>query len=190
MVGVAVATDATVGVAVALLGVAVALLGVAVALVGVVVTATVAPGVAVAAGAGVPMHPMRGGVRPGGHGGSVGGAAAAGAALHVDVMILLVSSCTAALLANVRPSTNVPVFTVIDVRAKIVPRKVEPVSSVAELPTCQKTLHGLAPLMRFTELPVAVMSVEGAWKIQTEFGLLAPSSVRGPVKSVGRLDRG
>ena len=47
-----------------------------------------------------------------------------------------------------------PVVTVIEARARIVPRNVVFVPSVAELPTCQKTLHAVAPLIRFTVLPM------------------------------------
>jgi hypothetical protein len=54
-------------------------------------------------------------------------------------------------------------------------------SIVAELPTCQKTLQGSAPLMSSTLLPVAVTSVLVIWKMKTESGLLAPSSVTVPV---------
>ena len=52
----------------------------------------------------------------------------------------------------------------------IVPRNVEPVPSVAELPTCQKTLQACAPLIRLTVLADAVVSVEPAWKTKTAFG--------------------
>jgi hypothetical protein len=183
--GVAVGAEAAIGAAVG-------------AVVGAMLEAPVAIGVAVGAavavteGAGVNVVTGEGtgvAVAPGAtvNGGRVGGIG--GGALHVDVMILLVSSVTAALLAKTRPSTNVPVVTVIDVKARMVPRKVEPVPSVAELPTCQKTLHALAPLMRITELADAVMSVEGDWKIQTEFELPSPSNVRAPVRSVVRLDK-
>jgi hypothetical protein len=62
------------------------------------------------------------------------------------------------------PSTTAPVVAVIVVKARIDPLKVEFVPSVAELPTCQKTLQAWAPLIRFTLLPDAVISVEPAWK--------------------------
>jgi hypothetical protein len=57
----------------------------------------------------------------------------------------------------------VPVCAEIEVNAKIVPTKVVLVPSVAELPTCQNTLHGEAPLMRLTVLFDAVIKVEPAW---------------------------
>jgi len=43
-----------------------------------------------------------------------------------------------------------PPALVTDASAMIVPTKVEPEPRVAELVTCQKTLHGLAPLMKLT----------------------------------------
>ena len=51
------------------------------------------------------------------------------------------------------------------------------VPMVAELPTCQKTLHGSAPLMSTTELAEPVISVEPAWKTHTESGSFWPSRV-------------
>ena len=66
----------------------------------------------------------------------------------------------------------------------IVPRKVEPVPSVAELPTCQKTLQAWAPLIRLTLLADAVVSVEPAWKTKTAFGLPPPLSVSAPVRPI------
>ena len=82
-------------------------------------------------------------------------------------MIVLLSSVTAPLRASSLPSTVAPVFSVIDVRARIVPLKFVVVPSVAELPTCQKTLHGEAPLTSFTWLADAVISVDAAWKMKT-----------------------
>ena len=58
-----------------------------------------------------------------------------------------VSSVTAPLRASARPWTVTPVVTVIDVNARMLPTNTEPVPSVAELPTCQKTLHAWAPLI-------------------------------------------
>jgi hypothetical protein len=69
---------------------------------------------------------------------------------HVDLAIVSVSSVTAPFRANTRPSTVAPVVTVMLVNAIKVPRKVEPVPSVAELPTCQKTLQDWAPLIMLT----------------------------------------
>ena len=76
-----------------------------------------------------------------------------------------------------------PVCTVIDVRARMVPTKVELVLRVAELPTCQKTLQAWAPLARTTELPVSVISVDPAWKMKTAFGSPRASRVSEPPTS-------
>jgi hypothetical protein len=51
------------------------------------------------------------------------------------------SRVTAAVRASARPTTWTPVVTVTDARAMIVPSKLDVVPSVAELPTCQKTLQ-------------------------------------------------
>jgi hypothetical protein len=66
----------------------------------------------------------------------------------------------------------------------MVPKKVEPVPRVAELPTCQKTLHELAPLMSCTVLVDSVVRLVGTWKTQTEVGSFWPSSVRFPVRFI------
>jgi hypothetical protein len=88
--------------------------------------------------------------------------------LGVSVVVQLVgtkvslSSVTAPLRASTRPSTVTPVVTVAEVRAMSVPTKPEPVPSVAELPTCQYTLHACAPFSRITLLLDAVTTVEPA----------------------------
>jgi hypothetical protein len=100
---------------------------------------------------------------------------------HCDRVMVLVSNVTAAFRASTRPSTVAPVVTVIDVKARIDPLKLEAVPRVAELPTCQKTLQAWAPLTRFTLLADAVVSVEPAWKMNTAFASPWASSVRAPV---------
>ncbi len=54
----------------------------------------------------------------------------------------------------------VPVCTVAEVSARMLPTKVVLVPSVAELPTCQNTLQAWAPLIRLTVLLGAVISVD------------------------------
>jgi len=100
----------------------------------------------------------------------------------VQLGTLMVSSSrvTAPFRASARPVTVSPVVTVIEVRARMVPWKTDPVPSVAELPTCQKTLQAWPPLMNLTELPEAVMSAEGTWKIQTAFGSFCASRISAP----------
>ena len=94
---------------------------------------------------------------------------------------MLVSRDTEPLRASARPAMVALVFAVIDVRARMVPVKLVPVPSVAELPTCQKTLHGEAPLISATVLPEAVINVDPTWKIQTALGLPCAFNVRVPV---------
>jgi hypothetical protein len=60
---------------------------------------------------------------------------------QVGTLIVFVSMVTAPPRAKARPSTFAPVSSVIDVVAMIVPTKLDVVPNVAELPTCQKTLH-------------------------------------------------
>ncbi|HKI17553.1 MAG TPA: hypothetical protein VKA15_06720, partial [Isosphaeraceae bacterium] len=61
----------------------------------------------------------------------------------VQAAAVMVSSSrlTWPLRANTRPSTVTPVVTDAEVNARILPTKVLPVPKVAELPTCQNTLH-------------------------------------------------
>src|SRR5438270_6767487 len=56
---------------------------------------------------------------------------------QLGLVMVLVSRVTAPLRASVRPSTVAPVVTVMEVNARMLPRNVEPVPSVAELPICQ-----------------------------------------------------
>ena len=67
-----------------------------------------------------------------------------------------------------------------EVRASTLPTKEVALPRVAELPTCQKTLQGEAPFIRFTEAEVPVVRDEPIWKIQTLFGSPCASRVRAP----------
>ncbi len=58
-----------------------------------------------------------------------------------------------------------------DAKARIFPSKLVAVPSVAELPTCQKTLQGLAPLISNTLELLAVMRVLPIWKMKTALEL-------------------
>jgi hypothetical protein len=66
---------------------------------------------------------------------------------QLAVVIVLVSIVTAAVCASSRPWIVAAVVAVIDAEAMIVPTKRVPVPSVAEEPTCQKTLQAWAPLI-------------------------------------------
>ena len=80
--------------------------------------------------------------------------------MQMETRIELESRVTAPFSASRRPFTFAPVSAEMDVRAMTVPTSVEFVPSVAELPTCQKTMHACAPLIRITRLFDAVMSVD------------------------------
>src|ERR1035437_5968340 len=90
------------------------------------------------------------------------------------------SNVTAPFRASALPSRFTPVVIVMDVSARMFPLKSELVPSVAELPTCQKTLQAVAPLARTTWLPLPVVSVDPIWKMNTAPGLPAPSRVTSP----------
>jgi len=100
---------------------------------------------------------------------------------QTGVVKVFVSSVTDPLRASARPRTVVPVLAVMEVRARIEPRKVELVPSVADAPICQNTLQACAPLIKLTELADAVVSDEPTWKMKTEFGLPCPFKVNVPV---------
>ena len=100
----------------------------------------------------------------------------------------LLSSDTCPLRARARPWTTVPVVTLIDVNAMIVPRNTEFVPNVAELPTCQNTLHAVAPLIMLTLLADAVIKSEATWKTNTACGSPCASRVRVPLRWSGPVD--
>ena len=106
---------------------------------------------------------------------------------QLDVVIVLVSRFTAAVCASSLPWIVAAVFAVIVAEAMIVPTKRVPVPSVAEEPTCQKTLHACAPLMSSTVVFEPVISVEPIWKMNTAFGSPWASSVTLPDDSSSEL---
>src|SRR5512132_843325 len=144
------------------------------------VGATVAIGVVVGATVGVADGATVNGGRVGG---MRTGGMATDSAVHVEVMKVSLIIVTVPLRASARPLTVTPFAKVTDVRARIVPTKVDPDPSAAELVICQNTLHGLPPLTKTTELVDAVTRSDCAWKIQTELGSFWPSSVSVPVRS-------
>jgi hypothetical protein len=117
------------------------------------------------------------------HSGSVGTGTAADETAPPQVVALTVleSSVTAPFRAKARPVTVAPVVSVMLVSATIFPAKEVVVPSVAELPTCQWTLHAEPLLVMTTLEPLAVVSVVPIWKTQTALGSPPPFSVRAPV---------
>ncbi len=108
----------------------------------------------------------------------------AAAAEHVGTVIKLSSSVTAPLRARIRPLTVAPVFSVADDRVRMVPAKLVVVPSVADVPTCQNTLHACAPFSSTTELPEAVVSVDPIWKMKTASASPSPLRVTAPVRAM------
>ena len=101
--------------------------------------------------------------------------------VHAVRSTVLVSSVTAPVRANVRPNTRAPVVNVMLTCARMLPMKAVPVPSVAELPTCQKTLQLGALAMNSTRAFDEVVSVLPVLKINTGLGLLDALSVSVPV---------
>src|SRR4051794_15078257 len=79
--------------------------------------------------------------------GIVGTGVGADDELHVDGVMLLLSSVTAALRASARPTRFAPVVIVMLVSARMLPAKEVDVPIVADEPTCQYTLHCDPPLV-------------------------------------------
>ena len=97
-----------------------------------------------------------------------GGTTVAGQRGAVNVSL---SRVTWPVWASALPRTVTLSATSMSVSAKMVPTNVELVPSVAELPTCQNTLHSLTPLISETLLAAAVINVEVLLKMKTASGL-------------------
>src|SRR5665213_3509285 len=106
------------------------------------------------------------------------------AVVQAGTVMVLSSRVPPPLRARIRPCTVAPVCTVVEVRAMTVPTNVEFVPSVAELVTCQKTLHGCAPPMSATLLLDPVINVDAAWKMNTALGSPFPSRVTVPDRPI------
>jgi len=114
----------------------------------------------------LPLEPPKSAVLPpptggGGDGPGVGDGVGVGVGVGACVGTVIVSliNVTAPLRASARPFSVTPEPIEIDVRARMLPAKVEDVPSVAELPICQNTLLGLAPLISATTLPAAASAL-------------------------------
>lgn len=116
--------------------------------------------------------------RPGTGVAGVAGVAAPDVLHDVGRIILLLSNVTPPLRAKSRPLTVAPVAALTEVSAITVPTNADPVSRVAELATCQKTLHSDAPPVSSTLLPEPVINVLLAWKMKTS--LAPPFRVKVP----------
>ena len=70
-----------------------------------------------------------------------------------------------------------PVPTVMEMCARMVPLKIDPPPTVAVLPTCQKMSQGFAPLTNAIVLPVPVIKLLEAWKMNRGQAWFCPSKV-------------
>jgi hypothetical protein len=104
-----------------------------------------------------------------------------GADTHMLLETRLLSIVTAPFLANTLPSTCASVVRVMLVSARIFPTNAVVVPRVAELPTCQKTLHRSPPLSMATDELLAVVSVLPIWKMKTASGFPSASRTSAPV---------
>ena len=122
-----------------------------------------------------------------GDGDAVGVGVAAGGggtAAQDGLLMTLVSRETWPLRASSRPWIVAPVCIVMEVRATTLPTNVVLVPMVAELPTCQKTLHGWAAPVRATVALLAEIRVVPAWKMNTAAGSPSASRVTVPVSPI------
>jgi len=104
-----------------------------------------------------------------------------GPPLPAGVLIVLLRRVTAPFRAKALPFNTALVFSEMEENASIFPEKAALVPTVAELPTCQKTLEAWAPLIKDTTLLFAAVSVLAIWKINWAFGLPPALSVTVPV---------
>jgi hypothetical protein len=84
-----------------------------------------------------------------------------------DLMVLPLAQVTA-VIDSARPSNDAPLSRLIAVPARMVPAKVAPAPIVAAVPTSQNTLLAWAPLIRISDVDVAVVSVVAVWNIHTD----------------------
>jgi len=101
---------------------------------------------------------------------------------EVNPVTVSSSKVTAPVSAQALPFSVALVFSVMDAEAMMVPEKLVPLPSVAELPTTQRTSSAFEPGLKTTLLFAAVMRVDVASKIQTGFATPLGSSVRVPMR--------
>ena len=110
----------------------------------------------------------------------VGGTGVTGGVPHAAIDTTFESIVTAPFCARARPESVALVVKVTLVNARMLPTNAVPVPTVAELPTCQNTLHACAPLIVMTEALLPVIRVLPILNTQTAFGSPCASSVSMP----------
>jgi hypothetical protein len=91
-----------------------------------------------------------------------------GTAAHCEASMVFALSVTLPVWAKTRPCTVALLRSETEVNAMIDPLKFVVEPSVADEPTCQKTVLGVTPPVKTTELADAVVSVETAWKMNCD----------------------
>ena len=109
------------------------------------------------------------------------GGAFTGGPAHEGTDTVFVSNVTAPFCASALPAIAASVLSVILASASMLPIKLVRVPKVAELPTCQNTLHSCALLMRTTDASLAVIRVLPILKIKVAVGSPPASRVSAPV---------
>jgi hypothetical protein len=112
---------------------------------------------------------------------TVGGMGVKGGGAQAAMDTALESIVTAPFRARALPDIVALVVRVMLASARMFPMNAVPVPSVAELPTCQKSLHSCPPLMSTTDELLPVIRVLPTLNIQTALVLPPPSSVSAPV---------
>jgi hypothetical protein len=115
-------------------------------------------------------------------GGELGGATG-----HVSTLTMLLSRVTVAPNAKTPPLDTASVLSVTEVAARIFPWNTLPVPKVAELPTCQNTLHANPPPVSTTLDPDAVIREDPIWKYHASLAEPVPARVKVPVTAAEEL---
>ena len=115
------------------------------------------------------------------------GAELGDAAGHVSTLTVLKSRVTVAPNAKTPPLDTALVLSVTEAAARIFPWNKLPVPKVAELPTCQNTLHGNPPPVSRTVDPDAVIREDPIWKYHASLAEPVPARVKVPVTAAEEL---
>jgi hypothetical protein len=115
------------------------------------------------------------------------GAEVEDAAGHVSTLTVLSSRVTVAPNAKTPPLDTASVLSVTEAAARIFPWNTLPVPKVAELPTCQNTLHANPPPVSRTLDPDAVVREDPIWKYHASLAEPVPTRVKVPVTAAEEL---
>jgi hypothetical protein len=109
------------------------------------------------------------------------------AAGHISTLTMLSSRVTVAPNAKTPPLDTASVVSVTEAAARIFPWNKLPVPKVAELPTCQNTLHANPSPVSRTLDPDAVVREDPIWKYHASLAEPVPARVKVPVTAAEEL---